>query len=80
MNWETVSKTVKIKIAWKYATGSDHTSRASLRPVWLDQAQCTLDSLITVPEGFSDFHYDWKATFSGKLIAAAGHIHETRFE
>jgi hypothetical protein len=76
MNWETTSKTVKIKIAWKYATGSDATSRAPLRPVWLDQAQCTLDSLITVPEGFSDFHYDWKATFSGKLIAAAGHIHD----
>jgi hypothetical protein len=76
MNWETVSKTVKIKVAWKYATGSDATSRAPLRPVWLDQAQCSLDSLITVPEGFSDFHYDWKATFSGKLIAAAGHIHD----
>lgn len=76
MNWETSAKTVKIKVAWKYATGSDATSRAPLRPVWLDQAQCTLDSLITVPEGFSDFHYDWKATFSGKLIAAAGHIHD----
>src|SRR6185436_4719915 len=76
MNWETVSKTFKIKVAWKYATGSDATSRAPLRPVWLDQAQCSLDSLITVPEGFSDFHYDWKATFSGKLIAAAGHIHD----
>jgi hypothetical protein len=76
MNWETISKTVKIRMTWKYATGSDHTSRAPLRPVWLDQAQCSLDSLITVPEGLSDFHYDWKATFSGKLIAAAGHIHD----
>jgi Stress up-regulated Nod 19 len=76
MNWETVTKTVKIKMTYKYATGSDHTSRAPLRPVWLDQAQCSLDSLITVPEGESDFHYDWKATFSGKLIAAAGHIHD----
>jgi hypothetical protein len=76
MNWETITKTVKIKMTWKYATGSDATSRASLRPVWLDQAQCSLDSLIEVPEGLSDFHYDWKATFSGKLIAAAGHIHD----
>jgi hypothetical protein len=76
MNWETITKTVKIKMTYKYATGSDATSRASLRPVWLDQAQCSLDSLIEVPEGLSDFHYDWKATFSGKLIAAAGHIHD----
>lgn len=76
MNWETITKTVKIKMTYKYATGSDHTSRAPLRPVWLDQAQCSLDSLIEVPEGESDFHYDWKATFSGKLIAAAGHIHD----
>jgi hypothetical protein len=76
MNWETTSKTVKIKMTYKYATGSDATSRAALRPVWLDQAQCTLDSLISVPIGFSDTHYDWKATIGGKLIAAAGHIHD----
>jgi hypothetical protein len=76
MNWETIAKTVKIKMTYKYATGTDATSRASLRPVWLDQAQCSLDSLITVPEGLSDRHYDWKATFGGKLIAAAGHVHD----
>jgi stress up-regulated protein Nod 19 len=76
MNWATTSKAVKIRMTYKYGTGSDHTGRAPLRPVWLDQAQCTLDSLISVPIGFSDTHYDWKATFSGKLIAAAGHIHD----
>jgi hypothetical protein len=76
MNWETIAKTVKIKMTYKYATGTDATSRGALRPVWLDQAQCTMDSLITVPEGLSDFHYDWKATIGGKLIAAAGHIHD----
>jgi hypothetical protein len=76
MNWQTTSKTVKIRMTWKYATGSDHTSRAPLRPVWLDAAQCTLNSYITVPTGLSDTHYDWKSTLSGKLIAAAGHIHD----
>ncbi|HEX6754255.1 MAG TPA: hypothetical protein VF093_11810 [Solirubrobacterales bacterium] len=76
MNWETTSKTVKIRMTWKYATGSDHTSRAPLRPVWLDANQCSLNSYITVPTGFSDTHYDWKASFGGKLIAAAGHIHD----
>ncbi len=76
MNWATTSKTVKIRMTWKYATGTDATSRAPLHPVWLDQAQCSLNSYIEVPIGFSDTHYDWKATFSGKLIAAAGHIHD----
>ena len=76
MNWETTSKTVKIRMTWKYATGSDHTSRAPLRPVWLDANQCSLNSYISVPSGFSDTHYDWKASFGGKLIATAGHIHD----
>jgi hypothetical protein len=76
MNWETTTKTVKIRMTWKYATGSDATSRAPLRPVWLDQNQCSLNSYIEVPTGLSDMHYDWKATFDGKLIAAAGHIHD----
>jgi Stress up-regulated Nod 19 len=76
MNWQTTTKTVKIRMTWKYATGSDHTSRAPLRPVWFDANQCSLNSYITVPTGLSDTHYDWKASFGGKLIAAAGHIHD----
>jgi hypothetical protein len=76
MNWETTSKTVKLKITVKYATGTDHTNRAALRPVWLDADGCSLNSLISVPNGLSDTHKDWKATFGGKLIAAAGHIHD----
>lgn len=76
MNWETTSKTVKVRVTWKYATGSDHTNRGALRPVWLDADGCSMDSLISVPNGLSDTHKDWKATFGGKLIAAAGHIHD----
>ena len=76
MNWQTTSKTVKIRVTWKYATGTDHTSRAALRPVWMDANQCSLNSYIEVPTGLSDTHYDWKSTFGGKLIAAAGHIHD----
>ena len=76
MNWETTSKTVKVKMTYKYATGSDHTSREGVRPVWLDLDQCSLDSEVSVPIGESDSHYDWKASFAGKLIAAAGHIHD----
>jgi hypothetical protein len=76
MNWATTSKTVKIRMTWKYATGTDHTSRAPVRPVWLDVAQCTLNSYYSPGFGLQDAHYDWKATFGGKAIAAAGHIHD----
>lgn len=76
MNWQTTSKTVKIRMTYKYATGSDHTSRAPVRPVWLDVDQCSLDSEISIPTGLSDTHYDWKVNLPGKLIAAAGHIHD----
>lgn len=76
MNWQTTSKTVKIRMTYKYATGSDHTGRAPVRPVWLDVEQCSLDSEISVPTGLSDTHYDWKVNLPGKLIAAAGHIHD----
>ena len=76
MNWATTSKTVKIRMTWKYATGTDHTSRAPLRPVWLDVAQCSLNSYYSPGFGLQDAHYDWKASFGGKLIAAAGHIHD----
>jgi hypothetical protein len=76
MNWATTTKTVKLKMTIKYATGTDATSRAPLRPVWFDADGCSFDSLITVPEGLSDTHKDWKASIGGKLIAAAGHIHD----
>jgi len=75
-NWESTAKTVYIKMTWKYATGSDAESRSGLRPVWLDEDGCSLDSLITIPTGESDTHYDWEATFGGELIAAAGHMHD----
>lgn len=75
-NWESSTKTVYIKMTWKYATGADAESRAPLRPVWLDADGCSLDSLITVPTGESDTHSDWEASFGGELIAAAGHIHD----
>ena len=35
-----------------------------------------VELLYRVPIGFSDTHYEWKATIGGKLIAAAGHIHD----
>lgn len=76
MNWQTTAKTVKIRVTYTYATGSDATARATLRPVWLDEAQCSLSSEFAVPTGTSDTHYDWTVNVPGKLVHAAGHIHD----
>lgn len=76
MNWSTESRRVKIKVTFKYATGSDATSRTNLRPWWLDVDGCSTDSLIEVPIGFSDTHREIRAPSAGRLIAAAGHIHD----
>ncbi len=76
MNWSTESRRVKIKVTFKYATGSDATSRTNLRPWWLDVDGCSFDSLIEVPVGFSDTTRDIRAPSAGRLIAAAGHIHD----
>lgn len=76
MNWSTESRRVKIKVTFKYATGSDATSRTNLRPWWLDVDGCSTDSLIEVPVGFSDTTRDIRAPSAGRLIAAAGHIHD----
>ncbi len=76
MNWATESRTVKIRVTFKYATGTDATSRTNLRPWWLDADGCSTDSLIEVPIGFSDTHREIRAPSAGRLIAAAGHIHD----
>lgn len=76
MNWATEAKRVKIRITWKYATGSDATSRTDVRPLWLDADGCSTDSLISVPFGLSDTHRDISAPIGGRVIAVAGHIHD----
>lgn len=76
MNWATESRTVRIRVTFKYATGTDATSRTNLTPWWLDVDGCSTDSLIEVPIGFSDTTRDIRAPSAGRVIAIAGHIHD----
>jgi hypothetical protein len=76
MNWSTETRNVKIKVTFKYATGTDATSRTNITPWWLDVDGCSFDSLIEVPVGFSDTHREIRAPSAGRLIAMAGHIHD----
>lgn len=74
-NWETTSQTVYVRVKYTYATGSDHSGRDGLTPVWLDLDQCG-DSEVSVPSGESDTHYDWDVDVPGDVVFAAGHIHD----
>lgn len=76
MNWQTTRKTVYVRVRFTYATGSDATSRDNVSPLWFDADGCSTDSLITVPEGFSDTHRDIRSPITGNVVAAAGHIHD----
>jgi hypothetical protein len=77
MNWATTSKTVKIRVTFKYGTGSDSTGRENVRPLWIDADGCSTDSYISVPNtGITDNHRDVRAPISGNVIAAVGHIHD----
>jgi len=75
-NWESSAQTVYIKMTWEHVSGEEAEELSPLTPVWLDADGCSTDSLITVPTEESDTHSDWKASFGGELIAAAGHIHD----
>jgi hypothetical protein len=77
MNWATTTKTVKLKITWKYATGADATNRTDVRPMWIDADGCSTDSYISVPNtGLTDTHRDVRAPITGNIIGVAGHIHD----
>jgi hypothetical protein len=77
MNWQTTSKTVKLRVTYKYATSTDATSRENVRPMWLDADGCSTDSYISVPNtGITDHHRDITAPIRGNVIGAAGHIHD----
>jgi hypothetical protein len=43
-------------------------------PVWLDVADCG-NSQYSVPAGHSATPWDWHSTVTGRIVAAAGHVH-----
>jgi hypothetical protein len=46
----------------------------NVTPVWLDIANC-LDSEYSVPAGKSATDWSWVSSITGKVVAAAGHVH-----
>ena len=46
----------------------------NVTPVWLDIANC-LDSEYSVPAGRTAMDWSWVSSITGKVVAAAGHVH-----
>jgi hypothetical protein len=46
----------------------------NVTPVWLDIANC-LDSEYSVPAGRTSMDWSWVSSITGKVVAAAGHVH-----
>jgi len=70
MNMSSSSKTVYLDFTFKWTTSGVTT----VRPIWFDIDQCQ-DSELSMGSGYSDTHKDWKATFSGQIVAIGGHGH-----
>lgn len=75
MNIKTSPQTVYIEVEYKWATGTDNTSRTGVRPVWLDVDGCG-DSEFNAPFGLSDQVLNVTAPISGAVVGAAGHLHD----
>lgn len=72
MNHTTDPQTVYVQVTYTIRPSWESVQR--LKPVWLDIDQCG-DSEYSIPEGFSDTHWDWTVNVPGKVVAMIGHLH-----
>jgi hypothetical protein len=72
MNHSDAPATVYVKVTYTYQPSWEPLKR--VRPVWLDIDQCG-DSEYSIPEGYSDKHWDWNVNVPGKIVFMAGHVH-----
>lgn len=72
MNHTEASQTVYVQVTFKLRPYWESVKR--LKPVWLDIDQCG-DSEYSIPEGYSDSHWDWNVNVPGRVVAMLGHVH-----
>lgn len=72
MNHGPDAKSVYVKVT--YTIRPSWSSTTGVRPVWLDIDQCG-DSEYSIPQGFSDRHWDWKVNVPGRVVEMVGHLH-----
>lgn len=70
MNMSMMNQTVYLEFTFKWTT----SGVTPVRPLWFDIDNCN-DSELPMGPGYSDTHKDWRATFSGTIVAIGGHGH-----
>lgn len=75
MNLGDAARTLNIEITFYYAAADSGLSE--VRPFWLDVDNCS-DSEYSIPAGRSSTIWDFTATaeLEGRIVAAAGHLHD----
>jgi len=79
------NKTVYIKVTFTHFPGSDPLK--DVRPVWLDENNCSNSQYAVCPTGpypcYDDRHWDWtsgangaNSTVEGTIVAIGGHVHD----
>ena len=75
VNKSATPRTVNIEIIFR---DRPLTETADTRPLWLDiDSICSGgNSEYTIPTGYSDTHVNWTSPVDGRVIDAAGHLHD----
>lgn len=74
MNLVEQPQTVWVEVGVRYLPDTDESIKA-LEPVWLDVNNCD-DSEIDVPAGRTTTEWDWASDVTGRVVMAAGHVHD----
>jgi len=74
MNMTQQPQVVFIDVTVRHVPASDPTVKPVV-PVWLDVDNCS-DSEIDVPAGRSTTNWDWTSNVTGRIVMAAGHVHD----
>jgi hypothetical protein len=72
MNPHSITVYVTFKVTHVPATAAV----IPVRPVWFDINQCG-NSEYSIPAGFSDTTWTWKANVPGTVVAIGGHVHDS---
>jgi hypothetical protein len=73
MNMTGAPQTVWFDFRVHYLPASDARVKA-VTPVWLDEDDCQ-DSQYSIPSGASTTSWDWTSSLTGRVVFAAGHVH-----
>lgn len=74
MNMTEQPQVVFIDVTVRQVPLSDTTVKPVV-PIWLDVDNCS-DSEIDVPAGRSTTDWDWTSNVTGRIVTAAGHVHD----